>query len=345
MAATSSANEGNTGTAAANIVVALSTASGRDVSVLYLVTGGTASNPVDYTIAASPITIPAGMTSANIVVTVKGDTLDEANETVIVGLSTPTNATLGATTTHTLTINDDDASPTVKFSSATANQNEATTDVTVNVVLSAVSGRSVTVPYSINASSTASDPADYTIAPATPLTIPAGQTTATITISVADDLLDEADETITLDLDTPTNATLATPASYTLTIKDNEAAPNVSWNSAESDLSEAEGTGPGGGPTRNVTYTVVLSAASTTNVVVPLAYSGTATPVDDYTGPASVTITAGNTSANVTLTIVKDNIKENGAAETIIIDIVSNSVTGATAKNPLTRTYSIQDDD
>jgi hypothetical protein len=111
------------------------------------------------------------------------------------------------------------------------------------------------------------------------------------------------------------------------------------------DVTENEGTSPPGGATRNKTFTLVLSAAAATNVVVPLSYSGTATPVTDYTGPSSVTINAGATSGNVTLAIVKDGIKENGADETIIMDINSASVTGATAASPQRRTYSLKDDD
>lgn len=345
MAATASANEGNTGTADVNLVVALSTASGQTVTVPYSVNvASTATSPADYTIATSPVVIPAGMTSANIVVTVKGDVLDEANETVIVNLGAPTNATLGAVATETLTINDDDNPPTVSFSAATASQNEATTNVTVNVVLSAVSGRTVTVPYTVNASTTASNPSDYTsISPASQVTIAAGQTSATITIALVDDNIDEPNETLTLDLDTPTNATLGATTSYTLTINDNDAPPNVSWNPAESDTTDNEGTAA---TPRNKTFRIVLSAASTTNVTVPINYSGTATPVVDYTGPMSVTILAGMTSANVTLSITRDSIKETGPDETIIMDIDTSNVTGgAVPVAPLRRIYSLNDDD
>ncbi|MCC7285300.1 MAG: hypothetical protein IT503_03880 [Burkholderiaceae bacterium] len=58
--------------------------------------GGTAANPADYTISASPLTIAAGNTTGAITVTVIADTLAEPNETVIVTFGTPTNATLGA---------------------------------------------------------------------------------------------------------------------------------------------------------------------------------------------------------------------------------------------------------
>ena len=66
--------------------------------------GGTATNPADYTITASPLTIAAGSTTGTITVTVVADAVAEPDETVIVTMGAPTNATLGATTVHTLTV-------------------------------------------------------------------------------------------------------------------------------------------------------------------------------------------------------------------------------------------------
>jgi hypothetical protein len=282
------------------------------------------------------------MTSVNVVVTSKGDTLDEANETVIVTIGTPTNATPGTITAETLTINDDDASPTVAFTSAGTSPNEGNTNVTLTVQLSAASGRDVTVPYTINAASTATDPADYTISPAAQVTIPAGQTSTTIVIAMVEDTLDEPDETVIVDLDVPTNATLGATTTYTLTIQDDDNAPQVSFNSSESNGSALEGTPPP--PTAiDYTYTVVLTAASGRDVTVPLLYTGTATSGSDYSGPASVMIPAGQTSANVTITVNKDSDPE--VNETIIITIDATNVMNAGTKTPLSRTHTITNDD
>ena len=56
--------------------------------------------------AAGTLTFTPGDTSESISLSVVDDSLDEANETVIVTLSGPVNATLGANTTHTYTITD-----------------------------------------------------------------------------------------------------------------------------------------------------------------------------------------------------------------------------------------------
>jgi len=84
-----------------------------------------------------------------VTLTVVDDALDEANETVVLTLGTPTNATLGTTTVHTATITDNDAAPTVEFTAAAQSNGEGVATVTAIVQLSAVSGQEVTVPYTV----------------------------------------------------------------------------------------------------------------------------------------------------------------------------------------------------
>ncbi len=97
--------------------VTLSAASGRIVTVPYTLTG-TATAGTDHTATASgSVTINAGTTTTDIVVPVRGDTLDEENETVIVTLGTPTNATIATTAgAGTGTITDDDDPPVAGIS-------------------------------------------------------------------------------------------------------------------------------------------------------------------------------------------------------------------------------------
>ena len=53
------------------------------------------------------------------------DALDEANETVIVTLSNPSNATIGTDEVHTYTITDNDDAPTVDFNSTSSSGAES----------------------------------------------------------------------------------------------------------------------------------------------------------------------------------------------------------------------------
>lgn len=221
--AQAAANSTETATAV-NLMVQLSAASGRAVTVPFTVAGSsTAENGEDYTLGSTAaLTIPAGMTSASIVINVKTDTLDEEDETIVIELGTPTNATLGGVTSQTLTIADDDSAPSVAFTSMGASPNEDTSNITLTVQLSDISGQAVSVPFSIDPASTATSPADYTISPASQVTIPAGQTSTTITIAMKEDTDDEPDETVIVVLAMPTNAALATPSTYTLTIVDDD---------------------------------------------------------------------------------------------------------------------------
>ena len=68
----------------------------------YTITGTATGSGTDYTLANGTLTIPAGSTSGTITIaSIVDDTLDEVDETVIVTLSNPSNATLGSDDAHT----------------------------------------------------------------------------------------------------------------------------------------------------------------------------------------------------------------------------------------------------
>src|SRR4029078_12497861 len=74
-------------------------------------------------------------------------------------------AIVGATASDVLTITDDgDPAPTVYFTTASESQVEGNLGVATGVVLWGRSGKPITVPFSLAASSTASNPADFTFA-------------------------------------------------------------------------------------------------------------------------------------------------------------------------------------
>ena len=93
----------NENAANSTFTVTLSAAAGRDVTVGYSTSNGTATAGADYTATSGTLTISAGATSATFTVAVLADSLDEANETVIVTLSSASNATI-SDATGTLTI-------------------------------------------------------------------------------------------------------------------------------------------------------------------------------------------------------------------------------------------------
>ena len=86
--------EGNSGTSTLTFTVTLNPASGRQVTVAAATVGGTAAAGSDYTATNGTLTFPAGATQRTMGVPVLGDTTLETDEVVLLGLSSPVNATL-----------------------------------------------------------------------------------------------------------------------------------------------------------------------------------------------------------------------------------------------------------
>lgn len=89
-----SVTEGNSGTKSLSFTLTLSGAALNTVTVQCQTVAGTATAGVDYTETSGTVTFTAGQTSRTFAVPVKGDTLDENDETFLVNLSAPTNATI-----------------------------------------------------------------------------------------------------------------------------------------------------------------------------------------------------------------------------------------------------------
>ncbi len=128
------------------VPVNLSAATSVPVAVDYAVTGGTATGGgVDYLLANGTLIFPAGTTTQNISIAVVNDTLMEADETIVITLSAPNNATLGAKSVHTFTIIDDDNTPPV----ATAVSLATTKNVAVACTLPATDVNGDSLTYSV----------------------------------------------------------------------------------------------------------------------------------------------------------------------------------------------------
>lgn len=78
------------------------------VTIDYTV-GGTATSGTDYSALSHSVTIPAGQSSATILVTAKNDSTAEPSETVMVTLSASTIYTLGSPSNATIKIKDNDS--------------------------------------------------------------------------------------------------------------------------------------------------------------------------------------------------------------------------------------------
>ncbi|MFM6860941.1 MAG: beta strand repeat-containing protein, partial [Dolichospermum sp.] len=98
--------EGNTNPQNVTYTVTLSNASTQTITVQYATANGTAIAGSDYTSTSGTLTFDPGVTSQVINIPILNDSLNEANETFTLNLTTATNATPGAARTATTTITD-----------------------------------------------------------------------------------------------------------------------------------------------------------------------------------------------------------------------------------------------
>ena len=208
----------------ATITVILSSASPGIVEVDYGTSNGTAEAGLDYTaIPTTTLTFNPGDTSKTFTVPIIDDNGVELDETVILSLGNPSNTVLGTPASATLTILDNEGTPTVQYESPSFSASENDGSATIAVTLSHPDWvNPITVDYATSTSgSTAEAGVDYIAIPTTTLTFDPGDTRKTFSVTILPDEDKEGDETVSLTLDNPSaNADLGTPANATLTIKD-----------------------------------------------------------------------------------------------------------------------------
>ena len=216
--------EGNIGTVNATFTVALAPISGRNVTVNFATANSSATAPADFTATNGTLSFAAGETSKTVTVQVKGDVLDETDETYFLNLTAPGNATL-ADPQGNGTIIDDDATPSVSINDVTVTEGQSgIVNANFAVTLSAPSGQTVSVGFA-TADGTATAGSDYVGGGGNVVFTP-GDTAETVTVQVTGDLRDEIDETFNVTLSSPFGATIADPLGLG-TILDDDAAPDA----------------------------------------------------------------------------------------------------------------------
>lgn len=198
-------------------------------TVDYSVTGGTATDGgTDYTLASGTVVFLANETVGTINISVNNETLFENNETVIITLSNPTNSNLDSTLplagtgfiTHTYTITNDDTAPEIQFNATSSRGLETVTTVDFQIDLSMVSGADASANYTVAEVTATNGGVDYTLASGT-ITVLAGSVSANITATIINDTVEELEETFTITISTPSDATLGTNTVHTYTIINN----------------------------------------------------------------------------------------------------------------------------
>ncbi|QEI04609.1 DUF4214 domain-containing protein [Pigmentiphaga aceris] len=313
----------------ATITATISSVAATDTIVTLKLEGTATGGGVDYSAAAPTITIQAGQLTGTTTLTAVQDTLDENDETIVVGIQSVSgggNARAG-TGQVTVTIIDDDLPPALSIADSSVQEgNTGTTAMVFTVSLGAASGKAVTVNYA-TADGTATAGSDYTAASGT-LTFAAGETSKQITVLVIGDTITEANKTFTVNLSAPTNASVGTASATGTIIDDENPAPtlatpspitlvdtaaadtftNVTGSLSASDADGIAGYGITGSSAVNVSidgatynlsrtgsYGTLYLASSTGNYV----YVPNATAIDALgAGPQSETFTVSATDSH-----------------------------------------------
>ncbi|MBP2296818.1 Calx-beta domain-containing protein [Azospirillum rugosum] len=313
--------------------------SSTDLVLDFAVTGFGAS-AVDATdfggqLPGGTVTLAAGQTSATVTVAVAGDAVAEADESFAVTLSQQANAATKAVIAApraTVTIENDDGALTPRLdiaaTSATVQEGQKAKAV-FTVTRSDNALDPVSVAYTIAGSGpnpAAADDFDFGF-PSGTVSLAAGETTKTIEVFIAADVLAEQDETFTVTLSNPAGATLGT-AVATGVIK-NTAPPPADPPSlaiAAETGSSAEGNDGTTALTFLVTRTGDLSGATTASYTVAGSGAAPAT-AGDFAGNAlpqgSVAFAAGQQTARITVNVQADRDVE--ADETFTVTLANAS--------------------
>jgi hypothetical protein len=231
---------------------------------------------------------------------------------------------------------------TVQFkpSNYTAAENSGSVTLTVTATRTGDPGEVITVKYA-SANDDAVAPDDYTAVSGT-LTFGPGVIEQKFTVPLVDDNLIEGAEDFKVSLSMPTNASLGSPATATVTISDDDSQTSiVRFEKANYAVNEAEGT---------VTLTVTRSGGL--GLVASVNYftsDDTANAGSDYTSqsgtvtfPSNTTDPAGAVQQTITIPISDDAFLEN--SETFRVTLTAPS-SNAAIGTPSTAIVTIGDND
>ncbi len=326
---TSTSSSGLESVSSANATVDLSVASGLTVTVDYVVTGTATGSGTDYTLANGTLTFnPADVQETITIASIVDDAILEANETVIITLSNPSNANLGANTVHTYTINNDDTAA-VTIADVSGAENGGTITVTATLD-NAVQGGFTVDMNTADGTATIAD-SDYTAVTGQTLTFTgtAGET-QTFTITPTGDTKFETNETVTV-----SQSNLAA-TSLAVDITDGATVTLNNDDSAAVTIADVSGAENGGTITVTATldnavqggFTVDMNTADGTATIADSDYIAVTGQTLTFTGTAGETQTftitpTGDTKfeTNETVTVSQSNL----AATSLAVDITDGA--------------------
>ncbi|MEQ1548799.1 MAG: Calx-beta domain-containing protein [Chakrabartia sp.] len=308
---------------AANLIytVTLNQAANAPITV-NVTSSGTAVSGNDYSGSVSSLTFATGVTSQTVTIDPSPDTGVEANETVILTLASGTGYSVGAPTSATGTISNDDAATLSIDDVSLAEGDSGNSIATFTVSLSTAAGPGGVSFDIATANGTATAGSDYAAQALTGQIIPAGSSSATFAVTVNGDTGNEPNETFLVTVSNVTGATIADGQGQG-TITNDDAVPALSIGNAT--------VVEGNAGTVSASFTVTLNAVSGQNVAVDFATAnGTATAGGDYVSQfGTLTFTPGQTSKTVLVTVNGDTTPESDEAFTVVLSNAVNATLSA----------------
>ena len=332
-----SISEGDRGDTNMSFTVTLSPEAAGTVTVDWATADGTATAGADYTAANGTLTFNAGETNKTVSVVVAGDNVDEPNETFTVTLSNASSGAVIGDGAATGTITDDDATPTVTLmlSPGTIDEDGGTSTLTASL------DRPSSADTTVDGIGGFNIDAFYTVGPGPNpvLTIPAGETTSTgtVTITAVDNNVDAPDKEATVSATASNSVGVTFPDDVTLTIRDDDDPPTVTLVLTPDTITEAGGESM---------VTARLDHPSSAETVVTVSAAPVSPAVaGDYTLGAKLelTIAAGETESTdeVTITAVDNEVD----APDKQVRVSGTAVNGQGVTAPQDVTLTIRDDD
>ena len=313
--------EGHSGTVDAVFTVTLSRPFQLPISVDVSTANGTGIAGTDFVgLTNQRVTFAPGETSRTVTVSVISNMRDEPDRTFFVNLSNTDLGVLGADTQGVGTILDDEGPPpTISISDATVTEGSSgpvTAEFTVSLSYAYLH------PISVNlstANGTALFGADFGLLTPTTVTFAPGQTSLTVSVPIVSDLVDEDNETFTVNLSNPFLGTILDGQGVGTISNDDPRPPTIS-------ISDATVTEARDGSI-NAAFTVSLSAAYINPITVALSTAnGTALFGADFAllSATSLTFAPGDTILTVSVPVFPDGLAE--GAETFFVNLSNPSL-------------------
>lgn len=316
---------------------------GRDVGYSFTVTPTATGSPAtagdDFEVPATLTgTIANPATSATITVPVQCDIDVETDETFEVTLTAATNATLGANAVGLGTITNDDVGPTrtLSIANAAATEGDAgNVDAEFAITLSEAAPPGGLTFDLGTADLSAEEGVDYVNTSTVGFTIAEGETTATFSVPVIGDVVDEPNETFVVNVSNATDIDAGASdlqAIGTITDDDGVVQPDLSV----ADLAVNEGNGG----VAEVSFVATLTSAAPAGGVT---FDADTTDVDatdgvDYDGvTGAFTIPEGETSVEIDVAVRGDTTIEPTETFTLALtNVVNANLVDGTATGTIT---------